>query len=50
LGGWVVKGWMALCRGLGLSFVWMETLADSSRWHYLGCLRASNMMSAKCWD
>jgi hypothetical protein len=20
--------------GLGLTFVWMETLADSSRWHY----------------
>jgi hypothetical protein len=36
----VVEGWLVLGGGLGLSFVWMETLADSSKWHYQGYLRA----------
>jgi hypothetical protein len=29
-----VDGSLVLGRGLGLSFVWMETLADSFGWHY----------------
>jgi hypothetical protein len=30
-------GGMVLGGGLGLTFVWVETLASSSRWHYQGC-------------
>jgi hypothetical protein len=33
-----VDGWLVLCGGLGLSFVWMETLADLSGWYYQSCL------------
>jgi hypothetical protein len=33
-----VDGWMVLGGGMGYAFVWMETLADSSWWHYQGHL------------
>jgi hypothetical protein len=33
-----VDGWMVLGGGMGYAFVWMETLADSSWWHYQGLL------------
>jgi hypothetical protein len=45
-----VKRELVLIGGLGYAFVWVESLAESYRWHHQGCLRAYNMVGVKCWD
>jgi hypothetical protein len=39
---------LVLVGGLGQVFVWIETLAGSSRWHHEGCLQDYNTVGAKC--
>jgi hypothetical protein len=48
LSRWLVERDLVLVGGLGQVFVWIETLAGSSRWHHEGCLQDYNTVGAKC--
>jgi hypothetical protein len=49
LGWWLMEWWVS-GGFLWWAFIWMQTLAGSSRWHHQGCLRPLNMVGTKCLD